>query len=94
MKIKPAVVLPGQPDCPDTLVAQTTHPVKLSSFSKQEKRKKNVGHLIPVANMFLAEGCTSLLQLYVTKEAQWPIGYGVGLRIKRSSVRIQPWPLH
>ena len=26
-------------------------------------------------------------------EAQWPIGYGVGLRIKRSSVRIRPWPL-
>ena len=25
-------------------------------------------------------------------EAQWPIGYGIGLRIKRSSVRIQPWP--
>ena len=27
------------------------------------------------------------------KEAQWPIGYGVGLRIKRSSVRIRLWPL-
>ena len=27
------------------------------------------------------------------KEAQWPIGYGVGLRIKRSWVRIRPWPL-
>ena len=27
------------------------------------------------------------------KEAQWPIGYGVGLRIKRSSVRIRPWSL-
>ena len=27
------------------------------------------------------------------KEAQRPIGYGVGLRIKRSSVRIRPWPL-
>ena len=27
------------------------------------------------------------------KEAQWPIGYGVGLRIKQSSVRIRPWPL-
>ena len=26
-------------------------------------------------------------------EAQWPIGYGVGLRIKRSSVRSRPWPL-
>ena len=26
-------------------------------------------------------------------EAQWPICYGVGLRIKRSSVRIRPWPL-
>ena len=27
------------------------------------------------------------------REAQWPIGYGVGLRIKRSSVRIRLWPL-
>ena len=27
------------------------------------------------------------------RKAQWPIGYGVGLRIKRSSVRIRPWPL-
>ena len=27
------------------------------------------------------------------KEAQWPIGDGVGLRIKQSSVRIRPWPL-
>ena len=26
-------------------------------------------------------------------EVQWQIGYGVGLRIKRSSVRIRPWPL-
>ena len=26
-------------------------------------------------------------------EAQWPIAYGVGLWIKRSSVRIRPWPL-
>ena len=26
--------------------------------------------------------------------SQWPIGYGVGLRIKRSSVWIRPWPLH
>ena len=26
-------------------------------------------------------------------EAQWPIGYGVGFWIKRSSVRIRPWPL-
>ena len=32
--------------------------------------------------------------LYVQfREAQWPIGYGVALRIKRSSVRIRPWPL-
>ena len=27
------------------------------------------------------------------EEAQWPIGYGIGLRIKRSWVRIRPWPL-
>ena len=30
---------------------------------------------------------------YEKQEAQWPIAYGVGLRIKRSSVRIRPWPL-
>ena len=24
---------------------------------------------------------------------KWPIGYGVGLRIKRSSIQIRPWPL-
>ena len=29
----------------------------------------------------------------ITWEAQWPIGFGVGLRIKQSSVRIRPWPL-
>ena len=29
----------------------------------------------------------------IYKGAQWPIGYGVGLRIKRSSVRIRPCPL-
>ena len=27
------------------------------------------------------------------EDAQWPIRYGVGLRIKRSAVRIRPWPL-
>ena len=30
---------------------------------------------------------------HLQPKAQWPIGYGVGLRIKRSSVRIRPWPL-
>ena len=34
---------------------------------------------------------TDLSQTQV--EAQWPIDYGVGLRIKRSSVRIRQWPL-
>ena len=29
----------------------------------------------------------------ITHHQQWPIGYGVELRIKRSSVRIRPWPL-
>ena len=33
------------------------------------------------------------LSFALKREAQWPIGYGVGLRIKRSSVRIRPWPL-
>ena len=30
---------------------------------------------------------------YLQYPAQWPVGYGVGLRIKRSSVRIRPSPL-
>ena len=34
-----------------------------------------------------------LERLDCNAEAQWPIGYGVGLWIKRSSVRIRPWPL-
>ena len=34
-----------------------------------------------------------LMELGLPMEAQWPIRYGVGLRIKRSSVRIRPWPL-
>ena len=39
--------------------------------------------------------CWSLLNTVSSRleEAQWPIGCGVGLRIKRSSVRIRPWPL-
>ena len=32
-------------------------------------------------------------KLLKTLNVQWPIGYGVGLLIKRSSVRIRPWPL-
>ena len=36
---------------------------------------------------------TPKLNYAIIKEAQWPIGYGVGLRIKRSWVRIRPWPL-
>ena len=36
---------------------------------------------------------TSKKKKQKTAEAQWPIGYGVGLRIKRYSVRIRPWPL-
>ena len=31
--------------------------------------------------------------ILIFREAQWPIGYGAGLRIKRSLVRIRPWPL-
>ena len=33
-------------------------------------------------------------ETWCTQEAQWPMGYGVELRIKRSSVWIRPWPLH
>ena len=36
---------------------------------------------------------SSIIQWNWYREAEWPIGYGVGLRIKRSSVRIRPWPL-
>ena len=42
-------------------------------------------------NSVCLSACLSCLSEIV--EAQWPIGYGVGLRIKRSSVRIRPWPL-
>ena len=38
-------------------------------------------------------GGGSCLKAHEKRGAQWPIGYGVGLRIKRSSVRIRPWPL-
>ena len=37
--------------------------------------------------------CSTGLNACNLAEAQWQIGYGVGLRIKRSSVRIRPWPL-
>ena len=40
---------------------------------------------------FFVRSCWYFDGVYL--EAQWPIGYGVGLRIKRSSVRIRPWPL-
>ena len=36
----------------------------------------------------------SVLHTFEQREAQWPIGYGVGLQIERSSVRIRLWPLH
>ena len=45
----------------------------------------------------LQNACVSHVVLFLWNkfkvEAQWPIGYGVGLRIKRSLVRIRPWPL-
>ena len=39
--------------------------------------------------------CTVIANFFVCnlEEAQWPIGYGVRLRIKRSSVWIRPWSL-
>ena len=55
----------------------------------------NVGHAIGPrwrAVTFTLEDW-SQFKTEVNVEAQWPIGYGVGLRIKRSSVRIRPWPL-
>ena len=42
--------------------------------------------------LFLKDSPTVMFW-FPNKEAQWPIGYGVGFRIKRSSVRIRPWPL-
>ena len=35
----------------------------------------------------------SLHKRWVLKRRSGQFGYGVGLRVKRSSVRIQPWPL-
>ena len=51
--------------------------------------------IIPPKKNFGARGWhkESFLKIWAQCEAQWPIGYGVGLRIKRSSVRIRPWPL-
>ena len=40
-----------------------------------------------------SHGHAEFLHIKVVVEAQWPIGYGVGLRIKRSSVRNRPGPL-
>ena len=40
----------------------------------------------------IAQRKTSQLSC-VSESLKWPIGYGAGLRIKRSSVRIWPWPL-
>ena len=51
-----------------------------SGSRKSEKEKKKQEQINRLSNV---RKC----------EAQWPIGYGVGLRIKRSSVRIRPWPL-
>ena len=48
------------------------------------------GNELRTYDMILKTICTSQAQV---QEAQWPIGYGVGLRIKRSSVRIRPWPM-
>ena len=46
------------------------------------------------ARIFFTKYVPSEITLLGTlREAQWPIGYGVRLRIKRSSVRIRPWPL-
>ena len=41
----------------------------------------------------LHTGFFVLVQWSIIGIRQWPIGYFVGLRIKRSSVRIRPWPL-
>ena len=35
----------------------------------------------------------SFAELNLSFAIDWPIGYSVGLRIERSSVRIRPWPL-
>ena len=54
-----------------------------------------VQHQVFLTRHLKGRNCLSvcLPVLSVVVEAQWPIGYGVGLRIKRSSVRIRPWPL-
>ena len=45
---------------------------------------------LPHFSKTLRSLCVTLSWKAVVK---WPIGYGVGLRIKRSSLRIRPWPL-
>ena len=55
-----------------------------AKFATKERRCKLYFSTSSVAVLYL------LLKL---QEAQWPIGYGVGLRIKWSSVRMRAWPL-
>ena len=59
-------------------------------------QKKISPNLLPIGkDRFVQQACRKLklISTNTPQKAQWPIGYGVGLRIKRSSVWIRPWPL-
>ena len=56
-------------------------------------RKRALSVASSLRSELSAKGVIDFCRADRNREAQWPIGYGAGLRIKRSSVRIRPWPL-
>ena len=73
---------------------RTITPVTLKMFAGAREPSVHAHFIFRFEN---GQGSQSFF-LLMTKntaetKAQWPIGYGVGLRIKGSSVRIRPWPL-
>ena len=76
-----------------------------NTINREEIRRSRGWYSVPTTtspNLFPVDGVVHrnigsdfFVHLFVSLlvNKQWPIGYGVGLRIKRSSVRIRPWPL-
>ena len=81
MKLIPKTIGNRKGDCAWSCSRWQTQPEKICKL-----QCTNQWHSLHTLNWFV------LWNIW-NREAQWPIGYGVGLRIKRSSVRIRPWPL-
>ena len=80
--------------CPpgDLLISMVKETVIL--YKKELRKMKKIVSLIDLKEMKTRNDCEIACDcVKLAEEAQWQIGYGVGLRIKRSSVRIRPWPL-